>query len=1466
MTLKMKRALQAGRPNPLGVHWDGEGANIAVFSENATRIELCLFSRDGRRETERLALPERSGCVWHGYLPDLAPGALYGLRAHGPHAPERGHRFNPNKLLLDPYARALHGRFAPGDACLGYDPASPERDLSFSLVDSAPAMPKCVVTAPAPPVPAGERPDTPWSETVIYEAHTKGLTRLWATLPEELRGTCEALAAEPVLEHLTSLGITALELLPVHAFVDDRRLLEMGLVNYWGYNSIGFFALEPRYFGPDGPGGFRETVRKLHAAGLEVILDVVYNHTAEGDQNGPTLSFRGLDNAAYYRLRPGQERYYCNETGCGNALDLTHPFVQRLVLDSLRWWVEAMGVDGFRFDLATTLGREAHGFNPGCGFFDALRQDPVLARVKLIAEPWDLGPGGYRLGEFPPGFAEWNDGFRDGVRRFWRGDAHGAQEMAERLLGSAGTFDRGGRGSWSSVNYVACHDGFTLSDVTAYNRKHNEANGEDNRDGHQENWSDNCGEEGESEDPGVRLRRTRRRRNLLASVFLAQGTPMLRAGDEIADTQRGNNNAYCQDNEIGWIDWAEADSELHGFTRRLIALRQAHPCLRQSRFLHGRERTGDGAPDVEWLGLQGGPVDWGDPGLEGFCLLLGESAEAPAHAANRDRGDHSDCGDRIALIFNRSPKAVSTRLPALGNGRVWLRALDTAEPGAPRTACSDLRQDIPPESIVAFEPSTVRELVPAVAQGTCAGAMHASPADPPCADAGPKGNMHRPARVHHDSADRKAVGDRKFHASQSHAVSTGARGDSALRDLAEAMGVLPRWCDLAGVEQATGPDTQRALLAAMGVRATGEAETRESLADHRARQAARRIPEEIVVAAGTEGRIPLEGAADWRLELEAGDTHEGRDEREIVLPLPAGLHRLTVGDELCLVIAAPKRAPAVDDLAGRSKAWGLSAALYGLRSARNLGVGDYRDLAVAAEQAAGLGADFIGINPVHARGTARDGFSPYSPTCRTALEPGHIAPDAAPGFGHCAEVRRLLKASAADLEAARAGDLVDYEAHECLQREILEALFRATIEADGSAAADLAAWRQGPGRALDWFAVFEALAGVHGPDWRAWPGVLQAAGSPEVRRFAAEHADTVRYHAWLQRLAAGQLAGAQAAATGAGMAFGLYLDLAAGVRPGGADTWASPTCFAEGVSLGAPPDAFSPDGQTWNLAPFNPAGLRAARYEPFVRMLRAAMAHAGIVRIDHVLGLDRSFWVPECGAPGGYVRYPLEPLLGIIRIEAARAGCIVVGEDLGSVPRGLRRRLADAGLLGCAVMQFETGEHGFRPPRHYHRASLASAGTHDTPTLKGWWSGRDIELRHRLGRITEKDRTASLAARAAERGALCRLLVEEGHAPSDLDPGTPPAEADDATVVAVHALLAGAGSSLLAVQLDDALGIAEQQNLPGTIDEHPNWRRRYPVAVEALADDPGLAAIATVVGSRGNCGSGGNTVRTEVRQ
>jgi len=685
--------LKAGRPFPMGAHWDGDGVNFVVFSENAAKVELCLFAADGEAEIARVALPERTGPVWHGYAPGLGPGALYGFRAHGPYAPERGHRFNPNKLLLDPYARELCGRWSASDALLGYDPCSPERDLSFDARDSAPFVPKSVVVDTSWDWEEDRRPQRGWEETFIYEAHVKGLTRQRADVADGLRGTYEGLAADPILEHLDRLGVTAIELMPVHAFVDEGALLERGHKNYWGYNSIGFFALEPRYFGPAGAAGFRAMVRRFHAAGIEVILDVVYNHTAEGDHRGPTLCFRGLDNASYYRLHTGRPRYYVNDTGCGNTLNVAHPFVLRMVLDSLRYWVEEMHVDGFRLDLATTLGREEHGFDPSSGFFDAIRQDPVLSTVKLIAEPWDVGPGGYRLGEFPPEFAEWNDAFRDSARKFWRGDARSAQDLAARLLGSAGDFDRGGRRVWSSVNFLAAHDGFTLADATSYARKRNEANGEANRDGHHNNFSDDCGADGETDDEVVIERRARRRRNLLATMFLAQGTPMLLAGDEIGNSQQGNNNAYCQDNPIGWVDWENADTALLDFVRRLSAFRRGHRALRQSRFLHGAVRPEDGAPDVEWRALDGATLNWRDPGLSSFGLVVRCSGEAPDYDRN---------GDTVFLVFNGEYHSAVAELPEPPEGRRWRRALDTARPGDGEMFCAPGRpQPISKRSVVA---------------------------------------------------------------------------------------------------------------------------------------------------------------------------------------------------------------------------------------------------------------------------------------------------------------------------------------------------------------------------------------------------------------------------------------------------------------------------------------------------------------------------------------------------------------------------------------------------------------------------------------------------------------------------------------------------------------------------------------------------------------------------------------------
>lgn len=663
-------SITTGDHATLGAVYDGQGVNFAVFSENATKIELCLFSSDGRRETTRLVLPERTGAIWHGYVPGLRPGALYGYRAFGPYEPDRGHRFNPMKLLADPYARAFCGDWTASKEVLGYDPAGHEADAHPSQIDSAPFVPKSVVPGIEHPWSGTPRPHRPWNETVIYEAHVKGLTQMHPDVPAELRGTYEALGSDAVISHLKALGVTALELLPVHSFLDDGFLVDRGLTNYWGYNSLGFLALEPRYFGPNGADGFRQAVDRLHAAGIEVILDVVYNHTAEGDHRGPTLSFRGLDNKAYYNLQAGHARYYVNDTGCGNTLAINHPFVLRLVLDSLRYWVSVMGVDGFRFDLATVLGREHHGFDLHGGFFDAIRQDPVLSRCKLIAEPWDIGPGGYQLGGFPADWAEWNDKFRDATRRFWRGDAHSAQDLAGNFLGTASVFDRPGRKTTSSINFVAAHDGFTLADVTRYRDKHNEANGESNTDGHGHNLSDNCGVEGDTDDPAILDRRALRKRNLLATVFLSQGTPMLLAGDEIGRTQRGNNNTYCQDNEISWINWASADNDLLAFVQKLIALRRDIPVLRQNRFLHGRIRN-DGKPDVSWSSLDGGSLNWRDPSLDGFCLQLRGEAES----------SFSPSGTALIMV-NGSDQSKKLNLPDPGVGLIWQRVLDTAVPKA----------------------------------------------------------------------------------------------------------------------------------------------------------------------------------------------------------------------------------------------------------------------------------------------------------------------------------------------------------------------------------------------------------------------------------------------------------------------------------------------------------------------------------------------------------------------------------------------------------------------------------------------------------------------------------------------------------------------------------------------------------------------------------------------------------------
>jgi isoamylase len=671
-------AVWPGRSYPRGAHWDGEGVNFALFSEHAEKVELCLFDETGRHEIQRITLKERTDEVWHCYLPEARPGQLYGYRVYGPYEPERGHRFNPHKLLLDPYAYSIEGNLRWGDAQFGYTIGSKREDLSFDRRDSAAGMPKSKIIDGAFTWGDDRHPDIPWQDMVIYELHVGGFTRQHPDVPTALRGTFAGLSCPPVIDHLRRLGVTTIELMPVHAFIDDRYLVERGLRNYWGYNTIGFFAPDKRYCASGKIDEFKTMVKTLHSAGMEVILDVVYNHTAEGNQCGPTLCFRGVDNASYYRLSTENARYYQDYTGCGNTLNMRNPRVLQLIMDSLRYWVTEMHVDGFRFDLAASLARELHEVDRLGAFFDILRQDPVLSQVKLIAEPWDLGEGGYQVGNFPVGWAEWNDKYRDSMRACWKGDGGLIGEFARRLTGSNDLYGSSGRSPCASINFITAHDGFTLHDLVSYNEKHNEANGEENRDGTNNNLSWNCGVEGPTDDAQINALRERQKRNMIATVLLSQGVPMLLAGDEIGRTQRGNNNAYCQDNEISWTDWNidEAGQRLLEFTSRMIATRRDHPIFRQRAFFRGEPVGESKEKDIVWLKPDGTEMtaqEWD----ESFARCLGVylSGDALQETDMRGRPIHDAS---FVVLFNAHHDTIGFRLPAFDRHATWFAQIDTA--------------------------------------------------------------------------------------------------------------------------------------------------------------------------------------------------------------------------------------------------------------------------------------------------------------------------------------------------------------------------------------------------------------------------------------------------------------------------------------------------------------------------------------------------------------------------------------------------------------------------------------------------------------------------------------------------------------------------------------------------------------------------------------------------------------------
>jgi glycogen operon protein len=1374
-----------GEPEPLGVSVRGDGVNVAVFSAHAAAIEFCLF--DGLREVRRVSLRGRTGNVFHDFIPDVAPGARYGLRAHGPYLPSEGHRFNPAKLLLDPYASVIDRPFALHPSMFGHragTSASPDE------TDSAPFMPKGIIVGPGVPSRIS-RQITPWSGTMLYELHVRGFSMRHPEIPEPLRGRFAALAHPKAIEHLVRLGVTAVEIMPAAAWIEERHLAALGLRNYWGYNPVTFMAPDP-VLAPGGWDEIRAAVDALAAAGIEVILDVVLNHSGEGDALGPTLSLRGLDNATYYRSLPGTPWQYANDTGCGNTLALHRPAPLRLMMDALRLWTQQTGVHGFRFDLATTLGRREDGFDPAAPLLSAIAQDPLLRDLKLIAEPWDIGSGGYQVGAFPSGWGEWNDRFRDGVRRFWRGDPGQLGELATRLAGSADLFGTRGVAS-RSINFVVAHDGFTLADLVSYTHKVNAANGEGNRDGTDANYSWNNGVEGPTDDPAITAARRRDQRALLATLILARGTPMLAMGSEFGHSQGGNNNAYAQDNPATWLDWAAADPGLAAWTRRLLQIRRDYPLLRDDRFLTGAPFDVSLLPDVEWRDAEGQlmtPDAWQAAHGDTLTMVLAGATETDASPL------------RISLILHRGREKRVVVLPPPRTGHDWYLLGNSGVEAGGSSSSGDIGT-ILTEPAVSITARTVLVLA----------------------------ERPRERRPRVAGADPKLLGR-----------------------LAQAASIAPEWWDVEGRHTQVSDDTRRALLAAMRLPAATDGEARDSLrqlSDYRDRRALPHtvvsyVNEPSVLRLGVEPGLGLRPL--WlTIEREDGGTeriHLGAEDgiireftgldglpaqaRQIELPaLPEGRHRLCredAPDAICHLTVAPKRCFLPDPIRRGGKRFGISAQLYALRRANDQGVGDFTTLGRLAEAAGRERAATIGINPLHMLFPGnRERASPYHPSDRRFLDPIYL--DVADGMADPETMRRL---------GALTGDIVAWSDVWALKRSALERQFGRFIareKADPADALDFHRFIDQSGPELRRFATFQAIAEARpGETWREWPMGLRASDSSDVEVFARDHAERVRFHQYLQFLADRQLAAAAATAAASGVELGFYRDLAVGAAPDGVEAWALAQDFAEGAWIGAPPDPFAAEGQNWHLAPPLPLQLARNGFASFAALLASNMRHAGVLRIDHAMGLTRLFWIPDggSGADGAYVAYPFAELLGQLTLESVRAGCMVVGEDLGTVPDGFRAAMTNADVFSYRVLLLEREGVAFRPARSYPARAVACVTTHDLPPLAGWWDGADLRERAALG--LEKDLPRAEAQRNSERAALVDVLVDTGCLVRSAA-GEPQA----AEVVAgSYQFAAGTPSELVLVQAEDLAALQIGVNLPGTDTERPNWRLRVPTPVETL--------------------------------
>ena len=1315
-----------GKPDILGAHFHDDGVNFAIYSKNASKIEICIFDKNDN-ETHKIDLKYKTNDVFHAFVKNIGIGTKYGIRAYGEYAPENGNWFDESKLLFDPFAKSIDRPFELSDEMLEYG------------VDSAKKMPKAIVCEPKV---ANPKSNLKLKDLIIYELHIKGFTKSQKDIPIELRGRFKGLCAKPSIEYLKALGINAVEILPANAWIDENHLRKLGLKNYWGYNTIGFLTPDPK-LAPDGWDEVRECVETLEQNGIETIIDVVFNHSGEGDKYGPNISLRGLDNKTYYMRDENGE--YSNFAGCGNVLNCNEDAVIKLILDSLRAWRLYGGVHGFRFDLASVLGRDENGFNARAIIFELIENDPILKKCKLIAEPWDCA--GYNLSQFPQKWAEWNDKFRDCMRKFWLKNEIGFGEFVSRFCGSQDLF--GNKSPDKSINYIIAHDGFTLNDLVLYNHKHNDANGEQNRDGSNDNHSYNHGIEGQTQDIAIIANRKKTMRNLLTSLILARGTPMITMGSEIWHSQNGNNNSYAQDNEINYIDWENIDFGLLEFTKKLIEIRKKYGCFASDTFFNGQPNPI--FKDIIFQNQYGQILndwEWNSPDCECIKIQINQNDDA------------------FCLIINRGNNDLNVNLPSCKSNQSWHVEIDTANLNNGEILSDGI--NISSKSLLLLRQAKATN--PKI-----------NPID-----------------------------------------------EATLDKLCNLYKIDNSWWDLTGKETKVSQVSKKAILSAMGIDCETYEDALRAIYEFTQKQL-RPLPHIASFDIGDEIKIMHIGTKPNTSNLLINGQAIEFDicaQKEIILAnetrafsyeiklksLEIGIYEIAFENDIetkCRLIIAPQKAYLPEVLETKD-VFGYSVQSYSLKRENDQGIGDFSSVKQCLEHCQNTGASILAINPLHALfGAQRDLKSPYYPSDRRFIDPIYIdVSKFAPDF---------------DFTHEQKSPNVLYKEIWAKKRDILQKSF-----AQNRVTKAFNDFCNNGAQSLDDYAVFESIDNIYNANW---PDDLKQKSPSVVKEFKQKYSDEIEFQKYLQFIANGQLS----EICDIKLPIGLNLDLAIGAAPMGAENWCNSHLIAGNISIGAPPDPLGPQGQVWGLPPYIPHKIIEDKLCKLEEIFNANMRFAGALRIDHAMGLMRLFWVPNGmnGADGTYVNYPFAHILRLLKLLSHKNQCLIIGEDLGTVPFGFSENMQSQNIFSYKVLPFERENNSFKKPKDYPQNSFTCAFTHDLPPLAGWWDGIDINERDNLGIFNKDDASNARLERNQEIQSLINALkinnlLDENHKSATLN---------DEIIIAIHKYIAISNAKIAIIQIEDLAREATSVNLPGTDKERPNWQRKISKNIDQIFGD-----------------------------